>query len=103
MEPMIYCSTYLQLVNEKNPKPNPYPIPQHKLNPKLPFLFLVSCFLQLLEALDALKGLSILHTHIKPDNIMFNKHNQPLRVKLIDFSEAIPASQVQPGMELQLM
>ncbi|XP_074510855.1 homeodomain-interacting protein kinase 1-like [Sebastes fasciatus] len=57
---------------------------------------------QLLEALDALKGLGILHTDIKPDNIMFiNKQERPLRVKLIDFSEAIPASNVQPGMDLQ--
>ncbi|XP_071331170.1 homeodomain-interacting protein kinase 1-like isoform X2 [Trachinotus anak] len=57
---------------------------------------------QLLVALDALKGLGILHTDIKPDNVMFvNNQDQPLRVKLIDFGEAIPASKIQPGLELQ--
>lgn len=53
-------------------------------------------------ALAALKELGVLHTDIKPDNIMFvNKQDQPLRVKLIDFGEAIPASKVQPGLDLQ--
>ncbi|XP_026187954.2 homeodomain-interacting protein kinase 2-like [Mastacembelus armatus] len=57
---------------------------------------------QLLVALDALKGLGILHTDIKPDNVMFvNVQNQSLRVKLIDFGGAIPASKVQPGEVLQ--
>ncbi|XP_050925346.1 homeodomain-interacting protein kinase 1-like [Lates calcarifer] len=57
---------------------------------------------QLLVALAALKELGVLHTDIKPDNIMFvNKQDQPLRVKLIDFGEAIPASKVQPGLDLQ--
>ncbi|XP_068454311.1 homeodomain-interacting protein kinase 1-like isoform X2 [Clinocottus analis] len=57
---------------------------------------------QLLVALDALKGLGILHTDIKPDNIMFvNMQDQHLKIKLIDFGEAIPASKIQPGMALQ--
>ncbi|XP_031732804.1 homeodomain-interacting protein kinase 1-like [Anarrhichthys ocellatus] len=57
---------------------------------------------QLLVALDALKGLGILHTDIKPDNIMFvNMQDQPFKIKLIDFGEAIPTSKVQLGMELQ--
>ncbi|KAK9515740.1 hypothetical protein VZT92_026365 [Zoarces viviparus] len=57
---------------------------------------------QLLVALDALKGLGILHTDIKPDNIMFvNMQDQPFKIKFIDFGEAIPASKVQLGMWLQ--
>ncbi|XP_034448376.1 homeodomain-interacting protein kinase 3-like isoform X1 [Hippoglossus hippoglossus] len=57
---------------------------------------------QLLVALDALKGLGVLHTDIKPDNIMFvNMKDQPLRVKLIDFGCAMMASQVELGMEIQ--
>ncbi|KAK2862470.1 hypothetical protein Q5P01_002003 [Channa striata] len=57
---------------------------------------------QLLVALDALKGLGIVHSDIKPDNIMFvNMQDQPLRVKLLDFGEAIPVSNIKLGMELQ--
>ena len=53
-------------------------------------------------ALDALKGLGVLHTDIKPDNVMFvNMKDQPLRVKLIDFGCAMMASQVELGMEIQ--
>lgn len=33
--------------------------------------------------------------------MFLNKQDQPLRVKLIDFCEATPASEVQPGMVLQ--
>lgn len=57
---------------------------------------------QLFVALEALKSMKILHTDIKPHNIMFtNLKNQPLRVKLIDFGVAIPAAEVQPGMWIQ--
>ena len=58
--------------------------------------------LQLLVALDALKGLGIMHTDIKPDNIMLvDAVNQPFRVKLIDFGLALPASAAWPGISLQ--
>uniref|UniRef100_A0A3Q2ZGT0 Protein kinase domain-containing protein n=1 Tax=Hippocampus comes TaxID=109280 RepID=A0A3Q2ZGT0_HIPCM len=57
---------------------------------------------QLLVALDALKRLGILHTDIKPDNIMcVNKQDCPLRVKLIDFGLAQVVSSVHPGMKIQ--
>ncbi|XP_077460845.1 homeodomain-interacting protein kinase 2-like [Stigmatopora argus] len=57
---------------------------------------------QLLVALDALKPLGILHTDIKPDNVMcVNKQVSPLRVKLIDFGLALVVSSVHPGMKIQ--
>lgn len=58
--------------------------------------------LQLLVALDALQGLGVLHTDIKPDNIMLvDMQDQPYRIKLIDFGLAISASQIYPGETLQ--
>lgn len=57
---------------------------------------------QLLGALNALKGLGVLHCDIKPDNVMFtNLQDQPLRVKLIDFGQAMRATEAEPGMMLQ--
>ncbi|XP_034074382.1 homeodomain-interacting protein kinase 1-like [Gymnodraco acuticeps] len=54
---------------------------------------------QLLVALDALKGLGVLHTDIKPDNVMcVNQLDQPFRVKLIDFGEAMTSSEIQTGI-----
>lgn len=53
-------------------------------------------------ALDALSNIGVLHTDIKPDNVMFvNSQDQPLRIKLIDFGLAISRSRVNPGMDLQ--
>lgn len=58
--------------------------------------------LQLLVALHALSNIGVLHTDIKPDNVMFvNSQEQPLRIKLIDFGLAISRSRVNPGMDLQ--
>ncbi|XP_034552567.1 homeodomain-interacting protein kinase 1-like isoform X2 [Notolabrus celidotus] len=51
---------------------------------------------QLLVALDALKGLGILHTDIKLDNVMLVSQDQ-IQVKLIDFGEARPVSSVELG------
>ncbi|XP_035031579.2 homeodomain-interacting protein kinase 1 [Hippoglossus stenolepis] len=68
-------------------------LPLHKIRPAAK---------QLLVALDALKGLGVLHADIKLDNVMFvNMQDQPLRVKLIDFGCAMMASQVEQGMEIQ--
>ncbi|XP_044060899.1 homeodomain-interacting protein kinase 1-like [Siniperca chuatsi] len=57
---------------------------------------------QLLVALEALKGIGIVHTDLKPDNIMLVNHqDQPFRVKLIDFGLALPASKIYIGMNVQ--
>ncbi|XP_067848261.1 homeodomain-interacting protein kinase 4-like [Heptranchias perlo] len=51
---------------------------------------------QLLRALEKLKELSIIHTDIKPDNIMLVEHMQfPFRVKVIDFGSASILPEVQ--------
>lgn len=58
--------------------------------------------LQLLVALKTLWKVGILHTDIKPDNVMLvNSKNQPLRIKLIDFGLAILISKANPGMVTQ--
>ena len=50
--------------------------------------------LQLAIALKALKGIGLIHTDIKLENIMLvNRQEQPLKVKLIDFGLAVPASE----------
>uniref|UniRef100_A0AAQ4REP9 Protein kinase domain-containing protein n=1 Tax=Gasterosteus aculeatus aculeatus TaxID=481459 RepID=A0AAQ4REP9_GASAC len=57
---------------------------------------------QLLVALNALKGIGLLHSDLKVDNVMLVNHqDEPFRVKLIDFGVALPASEVQEGMIVQ--
>ncbi|KAI4802213.1 hypothetical protein KUCAC02_020065 [Chaenocephalus aceratus] len=57
---------------------------------------------QLLVAFKALKSIGVIHSDLKHDNIMFVNHqNQPFRIKLIDFGEAIPSSEVEIGTEKQ--
>ncbi|XP_042244081.1 homeodomain-interacting protein kinase 1-like isoform X4 [Thunnus maccoyii] len=57
---------------------------------------------QLATAFDALKRIRVIHTDVKPDNIMVvNRWTNPIRVKLIDFGLAIPATQTRTGMRLQ--
>uniref|UniRef100_A0AAQ4P939 Protein kinase domain-containing protein n=1 Tax=Gasterosteus aculeatus aculeatus TaxID=481459 RepID=A0AAQ4P939_GASAC len=57
---------------------------------------------QLLVALNALKGIGLLYTDLKLDNVMLVNHqDQPFRVKLIDFGLAMTASEVWEGMIVQ--
>ncbi|KAI4810776.1 hypothetical protein KUCAC02_013707 [Chaenocephalus aceratus] len=59
---------------------------------------------QLLVAFKALKSIGVIHSDLKHDNIMLVNHqNQPFRIKLIDFGEAIPTSEVEIGTEKQLL
>ena len=78
---------------------------QRKLSPHPSQYDKLSCCalcLQLLGALDALKDFGILHTDIKPDNIMLvDAVNKPFRAKLIDFGLAVPTCSVQPGQWMQ--
>ncbi|XP_061907755.1 homeodomain-interacting protein kinase 1-like [Entelurus aequoreus] len=57
---------------------------------------------QLLMAFEALQALGIIHTDLKPDNVMLVDHKHvPFRVKLIDFGLAHPITSVHAGMTLQ--
>ena len=54
--------------------------------------------LQLATALQALKGIGLIHTDIKLENIMLvNQRKRPLKVKLIDFGLAVSASEAMHG------
>uniref|UniRef100_A0A3P8V3F6 Protein kinase domain-containing protein n=1 Tax=Cynoglossus semilaevis TaxID=244447 RepID=A0A3P8V3F6_CYNSE len=57
---------------------------------------------QMLVALDALKSVRVVHTDIKPDNIMLINHQQlPFKVKLIDFGLAHTISEMHTGTKHQ--
>uniref|UniRef100_A0A8C6WE02 Protein kinase domain-containing protein n=1 Tax=Neogobius melanostomus TaxID=47308 RepID=A0A8C6WE02_9GOBI len=57
---------------------------------------------QLLVAFDALKDISVIHSDLKPDNVMLtNRRLDPYRVKLIDFGLARPIAEVEQGMIMQ--
>lgn len=60
------------------------------------------CLLQLLAALKSLKTVGVIHTNIKPHNIMVvNQKHKPFRVKLTDFGSAIKAAEVKRGVIMQ--
>eukprot|EP00064_Thunnus_orientalis_P017261 superscaffoldBa00003621_g17341 len=57
---------------------------------------------QLATALSHLRSMRIIHADLKPDNIMVvNRHQQPLKVKIIDFGFACHASAAETGVCLQ--
>ncbi|XP_039636167.1 homeodomain-interacting protein kinase 3-like isoform X2 [Perca fluviatilis] len=59
---------------------------------------------QLARALDALKSIGVIHTDLKPDNIMLVDHRRrPFAVKLIDFGLAMPRSEARQGVTLQTL
>ncbi|XP_034729358.1 homeodomain-interacting protein kinase 1-like [Etheostoma cragini] len=53
---------------------------------------------QMLVALNALSSIGLVHTDIKPDNVMLVNHKlQPFKVKLIDFGLAATVPKMLPG------
>ncbi|XP_060912299.1 homeodomain-interacting protein kinase 3-like [Labrus mixtus] len=56
---------------------------------------------QMATALKALKNIGVIHTDIKPDNVMLVDKKLPIRAKLIDFGLAMDKSTALQGMELQ--
>lgn len=57
---------------------------------------------QLLVAFKALKSIGIVHTDMKPDNVMLvNQKHQPFRIKIIDFGLAIPVKKLMVGKTIQ--
>ncbi|GAA6229675.1 homeodomain-interacting protein kinase 2-like [Lates japonicus] len=57
---------------------------------------------QLLTAFDALKGIGVVHSDLKPDNIMLVNHpSEPFRVKVIDFGVSFKTSENTRGMTIQ--
>uniref|UniRef100_A0A665WBB5 Protein kinase domain-containing protein n=1 Tax=Echeneis naucrates TaxID=173247 RepID=A0A665WBB5_ECHNA len=57
---------------------------------------------QLLVAFEALKSIGIMHTDLKPDNVMLVNHkDQPFKIKLIDFGLATHSSKMEVGLMMQ--
>ncbi|CAK6957556.1 homeodomain-interacting protein kinase 1-like isoform X1 [Scomber scombrus] len=54
------------------------------------------------RALKALKGIGLIHTDLKLDNIMLvDHHRQPFRVKVIDFGLTLERSEAELGLVVQ--
>ncbi|CAG5927357.1 unnamed protein product [Menidia menidia] len=72
---------------------------------RAPFIYQIRFIArQLLVALSALKKWDIVHTDIKPDNIMLVDHRlQPFKVKLIDFGQAMKHAQLDRYDMLQII
>ncbi|KAM7395357.1 hypothetical protein PAMA_006899 [Pampus argenteus] len=57
---------------------------------------------QISTALQFLSSIGIVHSDLKPDNIMMVDHlNQPLKIKIIDFGLAFPVSKARQGATVQ--
>uniref|UniRef100_A0AAZ1X7E7 Protein kinase domain-containing protein n=1 Tax=Oreochromis aureus TaxID=47969 RepID=A0AAZ1X7E7_OREAU len=72
-------------------------------NQGLPIRELRPILHQLANALFHLGSVGIVHADLKPGNIMVvNRHESPIKVKLIDFGLAFPASALIPGYRVML-
>uniref|UniRef100_A0A3Q0SC87 Protein kinase domain-containing protein n=1 Tax=Amphilophus citrinellus TaxID=61819 RepID=A0A3Q0SC87_AMPCI len=59
---------------------------------------------QLTNALSHLTSMGIVHTDLKPGNVMVvDRHRSPIKVKVIDFGLACPVSAVGPGVCVQTL
>ncbi|CAK6977833.1 dual specificity tyrosine-phosphorylation-regulated kinase 4-like [Scomber scombrus] len=59
---------------------------------------------QLATAIYALTAMNLVHTDIKPDNIMLVDHRiRPIQIKLIDFGLAMPKHKIRQGMIAQAL
>uniref|UniRef100_A0A3Q0SAN6 Protein kinase domain-containing protein n=1 Tax=Amphilophus citrinellus TaxID=61819 RepID=A0A3Q0SAN6_AMPCI len=59
---------------------------------------------QLTNALSHLTSMGIVHADLKPGNVMIvDRHQSPLKVKVIDFGLACPVSAVIPGVRVQTL
>ncbi|XP_030611540.1 dual specificity protein kinase YAK1-like [Archocentrus centrarchus] len=59
---------------------------------------------QLTTALSHLTSMGIVHADLKPGNVMIvDRHQSPLKVKVIDFGLACPVSAVIPGVRVQTL
>uniref|UniRef100_A0A8D0FCK6 Protein kinase domain-containing protein n=1 Tax=Strix occidentalis caurina TaxID=311401 RepID=A0A8D0FCK6_STROC len=74
---------------------------QNKFSP-LPLKYIRPILQQVATALTKLKSLGLIHTDLKPDNIMLvDPSRQPYRVKVIDFSSAVHVSEAVCSSYLQ--
>uniref|UniRef100_A0A3Q0RA43 Protein kinase domain-containing protein n=1 Tax=Amphilophus citrinellus TaxID=61819 RepID=A0A3Q0RA43_AMPCI len=72
-------------------------------NQGLPISELRPILYQLTNALSHLSSGGIVHTDLKPDNLMVvDRHQSPIKVKIIDFGLARPVSSLNPCEDLQV-
>ena len=64
--------------------------------------FLLTLYFQMGTALEALKGIGVIHADLHLHNVMIENHQtRPFRVKLIDFGVAMSRSEASQGKHLQ--